>query len=50
MVAQDLGPGSEPISQDEVLEMLFSKWGIKMAGFLAFVFAAYIGSLLIFGV
>jgi hypothetical protein len=50
MVAQDLGPGSEPISQDEVLEMIFSKWGMKLAGFVVIVFAAYIASLFIFGI
>ncbi len=50
MVGRDLGPGSDPISQDEVLEMVFSKWGMKLAGFIGFVFAAYIASLFIFGV
>ncbi len=50
MVGGDLGPGSEQISQDEVLEMIFSKWGMKMAGFVVIVFGAYAVSLLLFGV
>jgi|GEM_PF-6030983 hypothetical protein len=42
-------PGSRPISEEEVIEMIFSRWGAKLGGFVIIVFAAYALSTLIFG-
>ncbi len=50
MVDDDQGPGSKPISEKDVMEMIFSKWGMKMGGFILLVFAAYTLSILLFGV
>ena len=43
------GPGSRPISEEEVIEMIFSRWGAKLGGFVIIVFTAYALSTLIFG-
>jgi hypothetical protein len=43
------GPGFRPISEEEVIEMIFSKWGAKLGGFVIIVFSAYALSVLLFG-
>jgi hypothetical protein len=49
MVGEDHGPGSKPISEEDVMEMIFSKSGAKLGGFILLVFAAYALSILLFG-
>jgi hypothetical protein len=49
MMGSDQGPGSKPISEEDVMAMIFSKWGMKLAGFILLVFGAYVASLILFG-
>jgi hypothetical protein len=49
MKEREQGPGSKPISEEDLIEMIFSKWGMKMGGFILLVFSAYVLSILLFG-
>ena len=31
MTTSNRGPGSRPLSEDEIMEMIFSKWGAQMS-------------------
>ena len=49
MVGDDQGPGTKPINEADIMEMIFSEWGAKMAAFVFLVFGAYAVSLVLFG-
>ena len=49
MKGSEDGPGSKPISEEDVIKMIFSKSGAKLGGFILIVFGIYTLSLLIFG-
>ncbi len=49
MTTSNRGPGSRPLSDDEILEMIFSKWGAQMSAMLTAIFITYIGFTFIFG-
>ncbi len=40
---RDRGPGSRPLSEDEIMEMVFSKWGAQLSVFVISIFLTYIG-------
>lgn len=38
----DRGPGSRPLSEDEMMEMVFSKWGAQLGLIISGIFGLYV--------
>ena len=43
------GPGNRPISEDEIMQMIFSAWGVKLGAFVSVVFITWIFCTMILG-
>jgi len=43
----DRGPGSRPLNEDEMMEILFSKWGAKLGALIVAIFGTYLFCMLI---
>ena len=49
MTTSNRGPGSRPLSEDEIMEMIFSKRGAQMSVMVTSIVLTYIGFTFLFG-